>query len=296
VGERLLGLGLEIGQPIVDAIRALVERLQHLALREALDHRVTEADGAQEAGVAGQDDLPDAEQLRDPAGVLAAGAAERDQAVVGGVDALAHRDVPDRLGHALVGDAQQALEDGLITGPSLVAESPRSFAKRARAAATSDRDRKAGGDEPAEQEVDVGQGQRAAGSIRRRARIGARALGPHHQLAWSARQIEPPPAATVSMARAGDSRRTGPTRCSKTYSKSPSKRATSVLVPPMSKPITRPAPVRRPTIAAPTTPPAGPLSRLSTGRQLRASTRPPALVITCSVAPVAPSPSRTARK
>ena len=64
-------------------------------------------------------------------------------------------------------------------------------------------------------------------------------------------QIEPPPAATLSMARAGATRWASPTRCSKRYSKSPSQRATSVLVPPMSKAITLPKPDRRPARAAP---------------------------------------------
>ncbi len=55
--------------------------------------------------------------------------------------------------------------------------------------------------------------------------------GPTANRPCSTRQIEPPPAATVSMARAGVASVTGPTWCENTYSKSPSNRATSVLVP-----------------------------------------------------------------
>ncbi len=81
------------------------------------------------------------------------------------------------------------------------------------------------------------------------------------------------------MASAGATRWASPTRCSKRYSKSPSQRATSVLVPPMSKAITRGKPERRPARAAPTTPPAGPERRPSLARKASARTNPPALVI-----------------
>jgi hypothetical protein len=50
----------------------------------------------------------------------------------------------------------------------------------------------------------------------------------------------------------------------------------------MSKAITRASPERRPASAAPTTPPAGPESKLSLGWKLPARTSPPALVITWS--------------
>src|ERR1700709_1858953 len=87
--------------------------------------------------------------------------------------------------------------------------------------------------------------------------------------------MEPPPAATLSIARAGATRWASPTRCSKRYSKSPSQRATSVLVPPMSKAITRGNPDRRPARAAPTTPPAGPESRPSLAPEAGARHKPP---------------------
>ncbi len=55
----------------------------------------------------------------------------------------------------------------------------------------------------------------------------------------------------------------------------------------MSKAMTRVSPLRRPAATAPTTPPAGPDSRLSLGWNSEAPTSPPALVIRWSM----PDPS-----
>ena len=117
--------------------------------------------------------------------------------------------------------------------------------------------------------------------------------GPTCRRPFSTRQMEPPPAATVSIASAGATSRASPTWCSKTYSKSPSNRATSVLVPPMSKLITRSYPAPRPTRAAPATPPAGPESRLSLAWKEPLRSSPPALVITCSRSPSRPPCTRS---
>ena len=58
-----------------------------------------------------------------------------------------------------------------------------------------------------------------------------------------------------------------------------------MLVPPMSKAMIFSNPARFPMAAAPTTPAAGPLSRLSFGRYPSRDTNPPALVITSNSPP-----------
>ena len=60
-----------------------------------------------------------------------------------------------------------------------------------------------------------------------------------------------------------------------------SMRATSVLVPPISKAIARSNPACRTTRAQPSTPPAGPLRSVSLAETASASTRPALLVMSC---------------
>ena len=90
--------------------------------------------------------------------------------------------------------------------------------------------------------------------------------------------MEPPPAATVSIARSGAAILTPALSASYSISKPPSQRLTSVLVPPMSKAIAQAQPASLATCAEPTTPPAGPLRTASLPLKRRGEQSPPALV------------------
>ncbi len=169
----------ELLEPAVEIDRTTsLERTQDLPLGESFDDRVAEPEGAQKTGVGGQKDLLHPEQLGHPAGVLAAGATEGHQRVTGGIDALAHRDVADGLRHAFVGDPQQTLEDLLVaarpaTGSlELAAELVEPSLRRLEV----DGNRESLGNQPAEEQIDIGQGQRSAGAVARRARDRAGAL------------------------------------------------------------------------------------------------------------------------
>src|SRR3546814_2040541 len=58
-----------------------------------------------------QEDLGHAERIGHQAGVLAAGAAEAVERVLGDIVAALHGDLLDGVGHVLHGDAQEALGD-----------------------------------------------------------------------------------------------------------------------------------------------------------------------------------------
>ena len=87
--------------------------------------------------------------------------------------------------------------------------------------------------------------------------------------------MEPPPAATVLIAIIGARMRTPATAVSNARSNAPSYSATSVEVPPMSKPMIRPMPAIAAVRAAPTMPPAGPDRMASLPWKCRASASPP---------------------
>ncbi len=72
----------------------------------------------------------------------------------------------------------------------------------------------------------------------------------------------------------------------------PANRETSVLVPPMSKPIARSKPAARATREKPTTPPAGPDRMLSLPVKASAATSPPADVSSLRSLPRSVRPSR----
>ena len=98
----------------------LVQWAQDLPLSKPFDNRVAEPEGAEETGIGGQKDLLHPQQLGQPAGVLAASTTEGNQRETGRVDALANRNVANGLGHALVGDPQQPLENLLVAaGPAI---------------------------------------------------------------------------------------------------------------------------------------------------------------------------------
>ena len=86
---------------------------------------------------------------------------------------------------------------------------------------------------------------------------------------------DPPPAATVWMLSIGARIRTPATSVSYCRSNSPAKCDTSVDVPPMSNPMTRPNPAAALLRAMPTMPPAGPDRMESLPRNRRASASPP---------------------
>ena len=87
--------------------------------------------------------------------------------------------------------------------------------------------------------------------------------------------MDPPPAATVLIAIIGARIRTPATAVSKARSNPPSYNATSVDVPPMSKPMTRSMPAIAAVRAAPTMPPAGPDRIASLPWKPCASANPP---------------------
>ena len=87
--------------------------------------------------------------------------------------------------------------------------------------------------------------------------------------------MEPPPAATVLIAIIGARIRTPATAVSKARSKAPAYSATSVEVPPMSKPMIRSNPAIAAVRAAPTMPPAGPERIASLPWKFSDAVRPP---------------------
>ena len=123
-----------------------------------------------------------AERVGDEARVLAAGAAEAAQRVLGDVVAALHRDVLDRVRHVLDGDLEEAVGD-LLGRRALRRSRARSRAASARELARARRRRRAAASpsapntvrkerrvELADHHVAVGHRQRTAAPIRRRAR------------------------------------------------------------------------------------------------------------------------------
>ena len=142
--------------------------------------------------------------------MLAAGAAEAAQRVLGDVVAALHRDVLDRIRHVRDGDLEESVRDFLRRARrarSSRATSAASAANFARTTAASSGWSPAGpntrgksaGIELADHHVAVGDGQRPAAPVRRRAGIRAGRFGPDAKARAVERQIEPPPAATVWM-------------------------------------------------------------------------------------------------
>jgi hypothetical protein len=109
--------------------------------------------------------------------VLAARAPEGEQDVALRVVPLPHRDLPDRLRHPFVGDAQQAREQPLarhrLAGGG---EARLQGGAGALGGADVERDLEARRIEPAEEEVDVGEAERPAGAVAGRPGPGAAAL------------------------------------------------------------------------------------------------------------------------
>ena len=159
------------------------ERAQHLALGEALNDGVPEAEGGEQAGVRRHQHGGDAEQGGDGAGVLAAGTAEGDQRVVRRIVAAAHGDAADRLRHALVGDGAEAGEERLAAGlgRATVRERRHDSGERGLGGIGVDRNTEAVGVEEAEEEIDVGEGERTAAAVAGRPGLCSGALRPDAQ-------------------------------------------------------------------------------------------------------------------
>ena len=182
---------------------------------------------------AGGEHARHAERVGDEAGVLAAGAAEAAQRVLGDVVAALHRDVLDRVGHVLDGDlagSRRRPPPACARCPVARATSAASAANFARTtsassgcvAARAEHVRKELRVELADHDVAVGDGQRSAAAVAGRARDRRRPTrGPTRKRAPSNVQIEPPPAATVWMRIIGARRRTPATSVTNARSYSP---------------------------------------------------------------------------
>ncbi|BFO19768.1 hypothetical protein SHKM778_61560 [Streptomyces sp. KM77-8] len=96
-----------------------------------------------------------------------------------------------------------------------------------------------GGLDPAEHEVGVGDGERAAAPVAGGTGYGTGGVRSHAVAGAVEVEDRAAPAATVWMSSMGARSRTPAIRVVKTRSYSPAKCETSVEVPPMSKPITR---------------------------------------------------------
>ena len=156
------------------------EWLENLPLGEAFHNGFAETPGAEKSGVAWAKDGADTEFFGDGAGVLATGTAEGDERVVAGIVAFADGDFANRVGHPFVGDVEKTGEQILLRrrlGNRLA-----DLVECGLGGVDVDRDAELGGIEPAEQQVDVGDRQRAARAVAGRAGIRARALRADKQL------------------------------------------------------------------------------------------------------------------
>ena len=156
------------------------EWLENLPLGEAFHNGFAETPGAEKSGVAWAKDGADTEFFGDGAGVLATGTAEGDERVVAGIVAFADGDFANRVGHPFVGDVEKTGEQILLRrrfGNRLT-----NLFKRGLGGVDVDRDAELGGIEPAEQQVNVGDRQRATRAVAGRAGIRARALRADKQL------------------------------------------------------------------------------------------------------------------
>ena len=151
-----------------------LERRKHGRGGEARGRRVEHARRAEEARVAGKHDVVEAEARRHGARVLAARAAEGDERVAARVDRVADAERLDRERHARVGDLEERLQRGL-GGDAAFGRDHRECGFGGRAV---DGDRALARHESAREEVDVGDGERAAAAVARGAGVGAGAFGP----------------------------------------------------------------------------------------------------------------------
>ena len=181
-----------LGQPIGD-VRKFRHRMRlerHFDGLFAHDRLVgkTHAIGRQHAGIGMDEDGLHAELVGDQAGMLAAGAAEALQREAGGVVALLHRDLLDRIRHVGDRDLQETLRHlprraRLAGGPRDLVGERGEFRRhdigieRLIAVGAEDRREMARLD-LADADIGVGHRQRAAAPVAGRTRIGAGGIGP----------------------------------------------------------------------------------------------------------------------
>ena len=169
------GLGRQCGEAARNLGFDLLERTQDLLFGEALHDGVAQTEGAEQTGVGRNEDRLDRQTVRDATGMLRAGAAERDQGVGGGIIPAPQGDPADGVGHALVGDFQESLQQfvgaGTLTPCGLqgrleVGESPAG-------PVGADRHFETLRIEPSEQQVDIRERQGTARPVARRSGVGA---------------------------------------------------------------------------------------------------------------------------
>ncbi|GAA3308258.1 hypothetical protein GCM10020295_69860 [Streptomyces cinereospinus] len=151
--------------------------------------RQADTERGQDTGHGGYEHGPDAEQVGHCARVLSAGAAEGGQGVAGDVVALLHGDPLDRVGDVGDGDVQVALGD--LFGGAVVAGALPDLAREGGEAVPDERRvqglvavgtehlGEVAGLDPAEHDVGVGDGERAARAVAGGARVRARRVRPY---------------------------------------------------------------------------------------------------------------------
>ena len=165
------------------------------AFDEALDPGPGKPVGAQKTGIGGGENLLHAEAPGDPAGMLAARSAEGLQGMFGRIVPFGGGDLADGIGHGVVGDGEEAFQKLFARTPALFDH----LGKPGLGIFEGHGCGKARGIEPAEEQVDVGQAERAPETVTGGTGMGAALCGPTRKRPSSTRQIEPPPAATVSI-------------------------------------------------------------------------------------------------
>ena len=247
-----------------------------------------------------------AERVGDQAGMLAAGAAEAVEHIARDVVAALHRDLLDRVRHVLDRDRDEAVGDLFrrASVADLARRAPRTSSRTASASSGWSWPGpkiagKKSGMQLAEHDIGVGDGERAAAAVAGRARDwrrrnpGRRGSARRRNAGSSRRR--PRPCGCASSARACARRRPRSRRRARTRRRSA---ATSVEVPPMSKPMTWSKPASRPVCAMPTTPPAGPDRIASLPWNRSAAVRPPDDIMNISARAgvlARPAPRRPAR-
>ena len=170
-------LGRRLVREACETRCAVVECREHHARGKAGGLGGKHALGAHESRKAGKDHLRDPKPRGDGAGMLSARAAEGDERVVSRIDAVAHAERLDGKRHARVGDVEECLQQRVARRRPRAGELASeflegAFGRRSVQAHRADPDRHA-----AREQIDIGDGQRPAAAVARRAWIGARAFG-----------------------------------------------------------------------------------------------------------------------
>ena len=163
--------------------KILPKRLQPARLADRLHVGDSDSIGRKHAGERVDQDALHSERVGNGTGMLAAGTAKAGERVSGDVMAARDRNLADRGSHVVDGDLEESMRDILealasdAVGNRLKARR-RCFSVQRLVAAGSEHRRKLRWVDPAEEEVAVGDSQRAAVSVAGRAWVGAGALRP----------------------------------------------------------------------------------------------------------------------